>query len=123
MVLVLLACGCSAGPSSALPTHEGTGTGPAEAAEITGRLAGAADRDGGCLWLETDVGPQAVWWPAGFTARFDPVELLGPTGRILAREGDLIRGGGGYGSHPGMTRCRLDQPEIARLAVIVDVVP
>ncbi len=34
-------------------------------------------------------------WPAGWKVRFDPTELLAPDGRLFAREGDVLKGGGG----------------------------
>ena len=85
------------------------------AALIQGRLEGDANVDGGCLWLETERGPQAVLWPAGYSARFDPAQLVGPTGEIVATTGDLITATGGYSSAEGMTRCRLGQDEIAEI--------
>ncbi len=45
--------------------------------------------DGACAWL----GPQrhAVLWPARYRVRFDPVELIGPHGQIVAKEGQQLR--------------------------------
>ena len=57
----------------------------------------AADK----VWLEaveTFVSPRvvAVRWPAGFRARFVPtLELLDPSGVVVAREGDLLTTIGG----------------------------
>jgi hypothetical protein len=37
-------------------------------------------------------------WPDGFSVRLDPIELLGPDGHVLAREGDVLYATGGRGS-------------------------
>lgn len=77
-------------------------------AAIDGYLRGDASVDGGCVWLEDpSTGDRvAVVWPPGFAARFDPVELLGPDGAVVARDGDHVGLGGGFLSHEG-ARCDL----------------
>lgn len=60
-----------------------------------GTLAGDPDLDGGCVWIETEDGQQAVWWPAGFRAGFveddgGAVELVDPSGAVVARGGDTV---------------------------------
>ncbi len=120
LLVLLLTAGCAADLSAdvrPVPTHGGDGR-SSDAALIEGRLAGDAGVDGGCLWLETADGPLAVWWPAGHAARFDPAELVGPGGQLVAREGELVTAGGGYGAHEGMARCRLGQDEVARVGIV-----
>jgi hypothetical protein len=34
-------------------------------------------------------------WPADWSVRFDPVELITPQGEVFAREGDFLFAGGG----------------------------
>jgi hypothetical protein len=54
------------------------------------------------VWIELASGlggnaRRSVTWPAGFRARFTPrLELLDASGRIVAREGDLLTRLGGY---------------------------
>lgn len=59
----------------------------------------------------TDQGPRA-WlgnrfrltvWPDGMRVRFDPTELLGRDGDVLASEGDYVRFPGGEGSLPAQS--------------------
>jgi hypothetical protein len=48
-----------------------------------------------CLWLEYEEGQRTlVIWPAGFSARQDPVRVVAPDGRVIAAVGDVIEGGG-----------------------------
>lgn len=113
----------SAPPESALavPTHAGDGS-DVMTAEISGRLAGDASLDGGCLWLVGSEGQQqAVLWPAGYRALYDPARLVGPDGIVVAREGQEVRASGGFLPAPGMVRCRLNQTEIAQVDLIVGV--
>jgi hypothetical protein len=35
-------------------------------------------------------------WPKGYRVRFSPTELIDPTGRVVASEGDEIWSGGGW---------------------------
>lgn len=38
-----------------------------------------------------------IRWPQGYTARLDPLEVSDQEGRLVAREGDRISFGGGFG--------------------------
>jgi hypothetical protein len=98
LVLTLAACGGAPEDTSAQPPA-GDGL-PAdddadETAEgemaIEGTLAGDAQLEGGCVWLETDDGRYEVMWPEGYRAEADPVRLLAPDGATLARAGDALR--------------------------------
>jgi hypothetical protein len=49
-------------------------------------------------WLAWEVGPAGgrlnVWWPEGYTARFNPqLEIVDPTGRVVLHDGDAIAAG------------------------------
>ncbi len=107
----LSACGSSdagSGESFPLPTSE-----PAEIgmlAEIKGVLE--ADAENNCVWLRVpepydDTGDTklSIVWPAGYTARTDPIRIYEANGELVATEGDEIRMGGGIGG-PG-DRCRV----------------
>jgi photosystem II stability/assembly factor-like uncharacterized protein len=57
------------------------------------RLPGQA-----CFWVSPggcDFAKTALVWPHGFSARDNPVRLIGPDGQILAHVGDLATLGGG----------------------------
>jgi photosystem II stability/assembly factor-like uncharacterized protein len=57
------------------------------------RLPGQA-----CFWVSPggyDYARTALVWPHGFSARDNPVRLIGPDGQVLARLGDLVTLGGG----------------------------
>lgn len=62
-----------------------------------GVLEGSADLDGGCVWIVTEEGQQAVRWPPGFQAAFVPagegagvIELVDASGRVAARSGETV---------------------------------
>jgi hypothetical protein len=44
--------------------------------------------------FEPDGRRENLLWPAGYRARFAPgLEVLDPSGRVVAREGDRVTGG------------------------------
>lgn len=58
---------------------------------ITGALGGSQELEGGCAWLETgDAGRHEILWPDGYQVQFEPVQLLGPDGEVVASEGDRV---------------------------------
>lgn len=75
----------------ALPTHE---LEYLPGGMRQGTLAGNADQGGGCVWIVTEEGEQAVRWPPGFQAGFlaaeGVIELLDASGRVAARSGDTV---------------------------------
>ena len=78
---------------------------PSHLAALEGVVQGSATADGGCVWLQTDLGDRdPIAWPAGFSARFDPIRIYDGTGRVVARQGQHIRVGGGNESAVGL-RC------------------
>ena len=63
-------------------------------------LEGGTYPGGACFWLETEDSVRvALQWPYGFTARRDPLRLIGGDGQVLAKRGDHVELGGG--SFPG----------------------
>jgi hypothetical protein len=112
--LVLLAVvvpACADTPSGDLipvPTSAPTGLlGPTAcpAALLEGELV--ADTEFGFVVAHADGFTSAVTWPHGYVARDAPRrELLDDSGRVVAREGDLVALGGGEGSAgPGFVVC------------------
>jgi hypothetical protein len=98
LAAMLLAAACTSAPTMApsLALHtvpfNGNCRGVGGGGDMTIR-GDAADP-----WLAWEIGPgggrQDIWWPAGYTARFNPkVEILDPTGRVVLRDGDLIPAG------------------------------
>lgn len=76
----------SAGPDQPAPAPD-AGSGES----LSGTLQGSAELEGGCAWLVADGGEQyEVIYPDGYEIRFDPVELLGPDGEVVASEGDEV---------------------------------
>lgn len=71
---------------------------------LKARVGGILTLDGdGCVVLASASAPidvTHVAWPAGYTAVIDEagaLALRGPDGRVVARQGDRIEAGGGYG--------------------------
>jgi hypothetical protein len=104
-LLLVTGCGAAddAGGDVAAPGDEtpipvepdggiGDGAGaPAEEQEITGTFGGDAELEGGCAWVDGEDGTRyEVQYPDGYEVRFDPVELVGPDGDVIAEDGDTI---------------------------------
>jgi hypothetical protein len=83
-------------------------------ASYEGRLQGgvsAGPEHGDCLWLETASGRRVdVIFPDGWDARFHPLELVDATGRVVARDGDLLRVTGEIGPGGGESACTSGPP-------------
>ena len=64
----------------------------------------------GLGWVDGSSGSSDVIWPAGFSARYEDglAVLVDAAGRIVAREGDPIRMGGGQVDARGWVGCELD---------------
>lgn len=66
-------------------------------ADLVGTLGGDSQLEGGCAWLDVDVGRSTVEadrvepsWPQGYRVEFEPVRLVGPDGQVVAEAGDLV---------------------------------
>ena len=65
--------------------------GPAPAV-LTGRLEGVIEGADECAWLTDAKGRRtSVFYPPGWEVRFNPLRLLDDAGRVVAREGDVLR--------------------------------
>lgn len=88
---------------SAPPVEPALATSPPESngggdARAEGVLGGELRDGAACFWLDWPKGipGSALVWPYGFSATADPLALLGPDGKVIARPGDtLVLGGGG----------------------------
>jgi hypothetical protein len=58
-----------------------------------GRFHAAVVRGTVCAWLGDSFRP--MLWPAGYRVRLRPVELIAPSGAVVAREGQRTGAGGG----------------------------
>ena len=54
----------------------------------SGTFEAVLTRQGACAWL----GPAkyVILWPEGYGVRFHPTELIGPTGKVLAKAGEYV---------------------------------
>lgn len=92
-LLTSTACGPSRDTVGAAPTAtEESPLVVGMLAQLVGRLDG--NPTSGCLWLATPK-PVSVVWPKGFIIRRDPLQLVGPTGEVIARPGDILQTAGG----------------------------
>jgi hypothetical protein len=84
----------------ALPTFQATVSGVPVACAGVGYLGEVtihgSPGDSALTWIvfESDGRRENLLWPAGYRARFAPgLEVLDPSGRVVAREGDRVTGG------------------------------
>lgn len=125
VAVLIAACGGSARtvrlvsvPTSCYPQCRGS----VDASDPSvGILRGSARVDGGCLWIGSTLGrtgkpiPKAkeripVVWPSGYKARFGrTIELIAPSGRVVAKVGDRIEFGGMEEAVRRTNRCMLGQ--------------
>jgi hypothetical protein len=50
-----------------------------------------------CLWMQSESGNRVpLVWPAGFSARLDPLEVLNASGETFAHAGEHLFLGGGF---------------------------
>jgi len=63
-------------------------------AMIWGEFHATLTDEGARAWLGSNS-DLLYLWPLGFRVRFNPTELIGPEGRVLATEGDLLSFAGG----------------------------
>lgn len=82
----LLVVACGADPAAA-PSPDDSPDGQV----LEGTLAGNAELEGGCAWLEADQDRYDVLYPDGYEIAFDPVRLLGPDGATVAADGEVVR--------------------------------
>lgn len=65
-------------------------------ARLSGKLMGGwIDIDTYSVWIASGFSATPVIWPADFSARLDPLELLGADGTVVARAGNTVSVTGG----------------------------
>lgn len=64
-----------------------------ETASTCGPFHAARGAAGAEAWLGRQRLPMT--WPADWSVRFDPVELIDPAGEVFAREGEILTATGG----------------------------
>ena len=99
--LLIAACGSPTPSSSplpsglyALPAIDTSGWDAcAGVGVVDAHLSGRPD-DPRVVWLDGNFGRKEVVFPQGFSGRLTPaLEILDPSGRVIAREGTVIDGG------------------------------
>ncbi len=70
---------------------------PGFTALLFGRFYATHTASGACAWIGSPDHPENYLWPAGYRVRFHPVELLDPTGKVVAHQGQEVNAGGGSG--------------------------
>jgi hypothetical protein len=100
-------------PPITLPTHQFTGAG--------GVLFGVTLKaSGGCIWLEGDIVRYTAIWPAGYSARGTPAQLIAPDGRIVAKEGDRLEVDATGRNGIAITSCQVS-PDVLIVGTVVSV--
>jgi hypothetical protein len=64
-------------------------------AAFFGRFHATLTPSGACAWMYTPNRGIVYLWPAGYRVRFDPIELLNPSGKVVAHQGQEVNAGGG----------------------------
>jgi hypothetical protein len=62
---------------------------------IRGPFHAILTTSGACAWFGPPNQGTDYLWPAGYQVRFNPTELIDPSGHVVARQGQMINGGGG----------------------------
>ncbi len=64
---------------------------------VTGRLGGQVNADGtACFWLFSDGEDRnALEWPAGYSARDNPLRIIDRNGNLVGTVGEVVSLGGG----------------------------
>jgi hypothetical protein len=105
-----LLSGCSSGGSLELDVSAPSAGTRGATLDLVGGLQGSVTKGKACFWVTASDGSTvSLVWPAGSTARVDPLRVEDSTGRVLATVGDanlLFEGTPGTdeeGCHPGST--------------------
>ena len=93
----------SGGPSYRLATYAMPHGRVGMLAALGGRLEGQANHDGtACFWVASEQDRTYLIWPAGYSARANPLRIIDDRGRVLIRASDNSQAaplGGGLGPY------------------------
>ena len=105
--LASVVAGCGAtGPAGTVAQPQFDGGDAAMAASVDGTLAGDADLDGGCIWLEgADGEKSSIVWAFPVFLRAEDMALVDEDGGVLAEVGDRVLLGGGKAQGETIDRC------------------
>jgi hypothetical protein len=89
-----------------------------------GQFHASRTSSGACASIVEPGGRLSYLWPAGYRVRFHPTELLDPSGKVVARQGDEINTAGGVGppSTPfpaSLRHCKQGSEGVAELQGVV----
>jgi len=89
--VALLTAGCGLSSRVALPTWQSACPTGQLCSALTFPIRGQLRADAGCLWLRLDDGREAtIVWPPEYAADPALVTVFDPSGREVARVGDVI---------------------------------
>jgi hypothetical protein len=103
-IIVPLSAGGSVGASNArahnyrLPSDGWKPGDISMAAAFHGRFFATLTISGACAWIREPGERVNYLWPAGYSIRLHPTELVNPMGKVIAHQGQEISSGGGVGS-------------------------
>jgi hypothetical protein len=103
-----------------LPSNGARPGSPQMPAGRAGPFHAVIEANGVAAWLSRVRPRERMTWPADWSVRFDPLELISPDGEVFAREGDWLVAGGGYGSDDNewlVQSLSRDDPLIDRLCL------
>jgi hypothetical protein len=94
LVLLALGAGCGAGGEHAAASTTKPPANTSLGALLVGRLYG--DARTGCVWVGGKKDGAQIAWPSRYRVLTGPTRIETRGGRVLAREGDWLRIGGGF---------------------------
>ena len=89
-------------PTHALPDNGWRSGDAALLAAPRGEFHATLTPRGACAWMGKRSVPFSYSWPTGYRVRFNPTELLDPSGHVVATDGQVIESAGGFNAQtPG----------------------
>lgn len=117
---ILAGCGTAA-PAGTVEQPGFDGSDGAMTAVVAGTLAGDAERDGGCVWLELpDSQLAAIAWAFPVFLRTDDMVLVDEHAEVLAEVGDRIQLGGGFATGESIDRCMVSDTLVHAWSLNID---
>ena len=91
----------STGHEYRLPTDGRKPGDSAVTAALFGRFHATLTTSGACAWMATPHQGTVYLWPVGYRVRFQPAELVSPSGKVIAHQDQKVNAGGGIYSQRG----------------------